>query len=881
MKPDVARWVRFALTIFLVRGFVGLEAATEPQPANPLNARRILVLGDSITYGGLYVELFETFMTARSPQWRGEILNLGLPSETVSGLSEPGHAGGQFPRPDLHERLDRVMAKIKPDLVIACYGMNDGIYMPFSEERFQKFQDGIRRLREKAVAGGAKIIHLTPPTFEPKRGNDPAAPKQNYNDVLDRYAEWLLAQRAQGWTVLDVHGLMNRHLQERHQRDPSYRLAGDGIHPGETGHWLMALPLLLHCGAPAEWAKSSDSKTMLSSFANGSDLLKLVQQRQRLLKDAWLTDTGHKRPGMNKGQPLVQAQQKAAELDQQIHALLTPLPAPEIRRGPDGQLTITCAATNLTIRYTLDGSDPTRDSGAYLAPIIFPVPHAATVKARTFGPGDAGRSEIAAYPFEAEPGARHFASTLVPVTQNRDWRSYDWPTRHAEVCALVRERKPDLVFIGDSITHFWGGEPKASRCSGADVWQRFYSRRNAVNLGFGWDRTENVLWRLQHGELAGALPKVVVLLIGTNNLDTNTPDEIAAGIRAICTVLRMSSPQTKILLLAILPRGQKPNPHRAKLAEVNARIAPLDGKDGVTYLDIGAKFLQPDGTISSELMNDFLHPTAKGYAVFAEAIEPTLCRLLGEEPALVPGDRASWHGFDRYNFDAGAKRVSVIVPKMALPGRIWAWKGEFLDAFPGTEIALLQKGVHIVYLNVPNLLGSPEAVQHWNACYRELTEKHAFSRKPALIALSRAGLYCYNWAVANPDKVSCIYADAAVCDFKSWPGGKGKGKGSPGDWGLVMERYGFKTEEEALAYTGNPVDSLAPLARAGIPLLHVYGDADDVVPWDENTGVVVERYKKLGGDVTAIAKPGVGHHPHGLADPTPVVEFILKHAARK
>jgi alpha-beta hydrolase superfamily lysophospholipase len=137
----------------------------------------------------------------------------------------------------------------------------------------------------------------------------------------------------------------------------------------------------------------------------------------------------------------------------------------------------------------------------------------------------------------------------------------------------------------------------------------------------------------------------------------------------------------------------------------------------------------------------------------------------------------------------------------------------------------------------------------------------------------------YNWATAHPDKVSCIYGDAPVCDFKSWPGGKGKGPGSKRDWQLVLERYGFKTEAEALAYPGNPVDRLAPLTKAKVPLLHVYGDADEVVPWDENTGVIAERYRKLGGKITLIAKPGVKHHPHGLEDSTPIVEFIWENSA--
>jgi pimeloyl-ACP methyl ester carboxylesterase len=182
-------------------------------------------------------------------------------------------------------------------------------------------------------------------------------------------------------------------------------------------------------------------------------------------------------------------------------------------------------------------------------------------------------------------------------------------------------------------------------------------------------------------------------------------------------------------------------------------------------------------------------------------------------------------------------------------------------------------------MSVPDMLGAPEAVGHWNACYERLTTQYGFAKKAALVGLSRGGLYCYNWAATNPDKVACIYGDAPVCDFKSWPGGIGKGKRSDHDWQLVLERYGFKSDEEAKLYTKNPVDNLAPLAKARVPLLHVFGDADDVVPWEENTGLVEERYKKLGGEVVLIRKPGVGHHPHGLDDSTPIINFVWDHTA--
>jgi lysophospholipase L1-like esterase/pimeloyl-ACP methyl ester carboxylesterase len=562
----------FFLTISLVAIFT-----TEVKADFLPGVRRVVFLGDSITYSGQYIEYIEAYAVSRFPERRIEFLNLGLPSETVSGLSEPGHAGGQFPRPDLHERLARVLEQTKPDLVVACYGMNDGIYYPFGEERFQKFQDGIRRLREQAASAGAQVLHITPPPFDPvplKGRTLPAGrdeyrqPYEGYNEVLDRYAEWLLAQRANGWDVVDAHELMNRHLAEHRKQDAGYHLAGDGVHIDATGHWLIARALLVHLGAPAEFASMTNASAMLSTYPRGAELLRLIQQRQRLLKDAWLTAVGHQRPGMDKGVPLADAENQALELDGKIRALAAPF----------------------------------------------------------------------------------------------------------------------------------------------------------------------------------------------------------------------------------------------------------------------------------------------------------------------PGEKSSWNGFERYDFEVDGKPVLVVVPREAAPGKPWVWHGEFFGHKPAPDIALLGKGFHVVYMSVPDMLGCPEAVAHWNAFYKQLTENYGFAKKAALVGLSRGGLYCYNWAAANPDRVACIYGDAPVCDFKSWPGGKGKGKGSPSDWQLVLTRYHFNSEAEALAYDKNPIDNLAPLAAAKVPLLHVYGDADDVVPWDENTGIVAERYRKLGGNITLIAKPGVGHHPHGLDDSAPIVEFILKHA---
>ncbi len=141
---------------------------------------------------------------------------------------------------------------------------------------------------------------------------------------------------------------------------------------------------------------------------------------------------------------------------------------------------------------------------------------------------------------------------------------------------------------------------------------------------------------------------------------------------------------------------------------------------------------------------------------------------LRAEAAPFPGKLSEWFGFARYDFEVGGHAALVVAPKQAAPGRPWVWHGEFFGHKPNPDLALLGRGFHVVYLSVPDLLGCPEAVRHWDTLYRVLTERYGFAAKPALVGLSRGGLYCYNWAIAHPDQTACVYGDAPVCDFKSW-----------------------------------------------------------------------------------------------------------------
>jgi lysophospholipase L1-like esterase/pimeloyl-ACP methyl ester carboxylesterase len=517
---------------------------------------RVLILGDSITHDGRWSTRLEAALRGTPEFERATILNLGLPSETVSGLSEDGHAGGQFPRPCLHERLGRVLAAIKPTLVLACYGMNDGIYLPPDPARMKAYQDGIRRLKAESEAAGARVVLITPPLFQ---ADQPDHGPQHYDRTLDAQAVWLVGQRSHGWEVIDIRPTLRAAVAEARQRDTGFVFAGDGVHPGDDGHRFIAAavadgiwPLLKLPGGP---------------FFPDAAALGRLRERQDLLKHAWLSSTRHLRPGIPAGLALEEADRRAAGL--------------------------------------LD---------AYLK---------------------------------------------------------------------------------------------------------------------------------------------------------------SAAVRA------------------------------------------------------------------------------------------------GE-----------WQGHERLDFTHEGRAALLVRPRQAAPGAPWIWRTEFFGHEPQADVALLARGFHVAYLDVQNLYGAPVALEAMERFHARLTADLGLSPRPVLEGFSRGGLYAFNWAARWPEKTAALYVDAPVCDFKSWPGGKGRGPGSPPDWERLLRAYGFPDEAAALAWKGNPVDQLAPLAQARIPVLAVVGDADEVVPVAENIDLVEKRYRELGGPIEVIRKPGGRHHPHSLKDPQPIVEFVLKAVSR-
>jgi pimeloyl-ACP methyl ester carboxylesterase/lysophospholipase L1-like esterase len=518
---------------------------------------KVLFLGDSITYDGRWTTLVESALrntAAGADEFqRAEFVNMGLPSETVSGLSEQGHAGGKFPRPDLHERLDRVLSAYKPTLIIACYGMNDGIYLPPDPTREAAYQKGITRLKDEATRAGARVIFITPPLHQAdKPSPDPA----RYDAVLDHFAEWLVSRKSEGWDTVDIRPALRASVAAAKAKDPKFVYAADAIHPGDAGHRFIAEAV---CTGLWPLFKLPAKPKLADGQA-----FRILKERQDLLKHAWLTETKHLRPEIPKGQPMKDA----------------------------------------------------------------------TLRAET-----------------------------------------------------LRE----------------------------DYWA-----------------------------------------------------------------------------------------------------------------------------------------------------------------ATIPMKPSGWNGYERLEFQLGTRSGLIVCPKTPAAGNPWIWRTEFFGHEPQADIALLERGFHVVYVDVQNLYGAPVAIDLMDTFYGYFTRHHSLSKKVVLEGFSRGGLFAFNWAARYPYRTAALYVDAPVCDIKSWPGGKGKGPGSLADWQRLMKVYSFPDEAAALSWKGNPVDNLEPLAKARIPIIAVIGDSDEAVPVSENIDIVEKRYRELGGQIEVIRKPGGKHHPHSLPDPKPIVDFVVK-----
>lgn len=379
-------------------------------------------------------------------------------------------------------------------------------------------------------------------------------------------------------------------------------------------------------------------------------------------------------------------------------------------------------------------------------------------------------------------------------------------------------------------------------------------------------------------------PDIVLIKLGTNDTKPHNwnKEQFIADYQLLIDTYRSLESHPRIILLTqvrcFLTEKNTISPEIIE-QQVRSLVEHLAWKNKLEIINLfnlfGNQWEQP-------IMPDRLHPSSLGAGDMAKKIgRYILNEAKATHSGFIPEGAVqfNFHGYQGYDFEFNGVACKIVKPAKAVEGNPWIWRARFWGHEPQTDIDLLEHGFHVVYCEVGDLYGADKAVKRWNDFYKYLV-KNGFHKKAVLEGMSRGGLIVYNWAAQNPKKVACIYADAPVMDIKSWPMGKGAYEGSEIDIKRMLAAYGFDDEAEALKWKKNPLNHARKIAKAGIPVLHVVGDADVIVPVAENTAVFEKEMNALGTPITVIHKPGIGHHPHSLNNPEPIVRFILKSTGR-
>ncbi|MGK0218343.1 MAG: lysophospholipase L1-like esterase/pimeloyl-ACP methyl ester carboxylesterase [Planctomycetota bacterium] len=454
--------------------------------------------------------------------------------------------------------------------------------------------------------------------------------------------------------------------------------------------------------------------------------------------------------------------------------------------------------------------------------------------------------------------------------------------------------------LGDSIT-VCNNLPAESR------WTRLLEQRlgagaKVMSLGAGGttmlsgtDRPylESDAWRARTAFDAD----VAIVMLGTN--DTvggrrqcwDQVDHLEDDVRALLAAVGESFEHPRVLLCSPPPMFPDKDglsiERSADLAERVPRLAQLS----TTYRAIAAQtegvdFVDLARVLDAGKVTDGVHLGPFGSAAIADhlaallrvTVEPGPMGTLSLEQGLrdlgvelLAGD---FHGFPRLDFALPGEGAACVLvrPHMVAAGRPWLWRARFFGHQPAFDLALLERGFHLAYVDVANLFGAPSAVQRWELAYDLLHGALGLAPKPVLLGLSRGGMPVLNFARAHPERVAAIILDNGVCDLRSWPGGR-SGKRSDEAWSRMLVAHGL-SEDQAWEEGRSPLDDLAPLV--GIPTHVLIGGADEVVPPAENGELLIARLQELGGSVTPWRKPGLGHHPHGLDPVGPLVRTLLR-----
>ncbi|MFI3258834.1 MAG: GDSL-type esterase/lipase family protein [Rikenellaceae bacterium] len=377
-------------------------------------------------------------------------------------------------------------------------------------------------------------------------------------------------------------------------------------------------------------------------------------------------------------------------------------------------------------------------------------------------------------------------------------------------------------------------------------------------------------------------PDIVIIKLGTNDSKSPNMEHFADFEQNYIDFINSykaleSSPRIILVTPVICYRDVEEAIYDPRIVkQIIPAIENVAYATGVEIIDGHSLFSQ---TLDKEIFPDLLHPSAKGAASMVETFTRHLLADRDEEYSLLDkmegGKEFNYHGYKGCSYTIGGTEVKIVEPKVANARHSWIQRARFWGNNPKLEVRLLELGFHLVYCDCTHEFGSEEAMKKWDTLFKIVT-KRGLNKKMVVEGYSRGGLFVYNWVTKYPKRVSALYADAPVLDPMSWPLGSGTSKGSEEMTENILKAYGLSSREEMASYKGTPMKNAEKIAKSGVPLIHVIGTADELVPVAENTAPFAEAIRKSGGKIEIIEKEGIGHHPHSLDVPEPLVQFILK-----
>ncbi|MHB8209282.1 GDSL-type esterase/lipase family protein [Mucilaginibacter sp.] len=447
--------------------------------------------------------------------------------------------------------------------------------------------------------------------------------------------------------------------------------------------------------------------------------------------------------------------------------------------------------------------------------------------------------------------------------------------------------KIKVACIGASITYGARLENREQNCYPAQLQKMLGDKYQVENYGVSGAtllrKGDDPYWRTQRYKDALANnPDVVIIDLGGNDsklINRIHLDEYEQDYRDFIHSFTQLPSHPRVILLLAMPSFVKDTTDiwdRVIVKQVNPRIQNVAYTEHAEVIDMHSPFVNKEAN-----MPDKIHPDVTGAGIMAQNVYRVIAQNRDTDFNIFNNlkmrvKQSSFYGYECADFTFSGRPCKIVKPKFAAKGHPWVWRARFWGHEPQTDIALLQQGFHIVYCDVVEMLGNDEAIADWNSYYR-LLNKAGLAKKAVMEGMSRGGVYVFNWAAQNPDKVACVYADNPLLNIPSWATKFINKPNVKDDMFLALKKdYDLTTDDDVLNFKGSPVDKVKQIVKGNYPILILCADADEEVSPQDNTLLFEQKIKELNGNITVMHKPGFKHHPHSFPNPAPIVDFILK-----